>query len=92
MFSLFPCLTVARCRLGADKYVAPLVHHADQGYDLADPALTEAQRSLLAFPDRWLNRNRREGRSDADEKSWGQAERVERAVAEGIGPDGWARL
>ena len=92
MFSLFPCLTVARCRLGADKYVAPLVHHADQGYDLADPALTEAQRSLLAFPDQWLNRNRREGRSDADEKSWGQAERVERAVAEGIGTDGWARL
>jgi hypothetical protein len=78
--------------LGADKYVAPLMHHADQGYDLADPALSEVQRSLMAFPDRWLNSNRREGRSDADQKSWGQAQRVERAVAGGIGPDGWARL
>ena len=32
------------------------MHHGDSGYDVNDPALTEAQREILEFPVRNENR------------------------------------
>ena len=50
------CLGLLRCGGPSRADVPHGMHHGDSGYDVNDPALTEAQREILEFPVRNENR------------------------------------
>jgi hypothetical protein len=81
------------------KYAPFGMHHGDSGYDVHDPALTEAQRRLVEFPEVWFNeqvpeddvQELAEGSKSATDKATREQRLVYRELEEGAKQPNWGR-